>query len=242
MKKTLVIAAIAALVSSSALAGEVTSLASNLDGWAGSVEGGLDLRNGNTKQKDLHVKGAVSRSYGQWKHTLSAEALNQETSNVRTSEKYRAGWNTDYAINDRLFAFGEADWVKDRFSGYKYRTDELAGLGYHIIKSDNFIWDARAGVGLEQVKTELGDSSNDALAKIGTFAEYKFNDSVSLTETAEALFTSELQTYRSETAVKSKIAEHLAFKAGYAFETLSDVPAGRDKTDSYTFLSAVYDF
>lgn len=245
MNKLVVLAGAVALVSSAALADDaanVTTLNSALDGWSGSVEGGLDLRNGNTNQTDVYAKGAVSRSYGKWKHTLSGEALNQEQSEVRTSEKYRAGWNTDYQITDRMFAFGQAEWTKDRFSGYDYRTNEVVGLGYNIVKSDRFIWDARAGLGMEQIKTDDGQSSNDFLGKVGTNAEYKFNDHVSLTEDAEVLFTSELQTYRSVTAIKSKVAEHLALRAGYDVQVLSDVPAGRKKTDSYTFLGAVYDF
>lgn len=245
MKKMLVLAGAAALMSSAAMADDAastTALNSALDGWSGSVEGGLDVRNGNTEQKDLYFKGAVSRAYGKWKHTLAGEALNQEQSDVRTGEKYRAGWNTDYSITDRLFAFGQAEWNKDRFSGYDYRTNEVLGLGYNIFKTDALIWDVRAGLGMEQIKTETGDSSNDPLLKLGTHAEYKFNEHVSLTEDAEALLTNELQTYHSVTALKSKVAEHLALRAGYDVQVLSDVPAGRKKTDSYTFLGVVYDF
>lgn len=242
MKKMFVLAAVAALASTSAMAGDMTSLKSSLDGWAGTVEGGLNLRNGNTNSKDVYAKGAVSRAYGVWKHTLNGEALNQETAHIRSAEKYAAGWESDYQINDRLFAFGDLDWTKDRFSGYKYRTSEVLGLGYNIIKQDNFIWDARIGGGLEQTKTELGDTSNEALLKLGTNAEYKFNENVSLTELAEATFTSELETYKSETAIKSKVAANLAVRAGYNIEYLSDVPAGFTKSNSYTFVGAAYDF
>ncbi len=239
MKTFLTTAAAIALFSCAAQAVDAPI---EIDGWKGSVEGGLDIYSGNTSSTNLYGKAAVAKEIGKWTHGGFAEAFNQEQSDVRTGEKYRAGLNTRYDFTERFFGFGEVEYNKDRFSGYDYRVHEDVGVGYIFLDGDKWYWDGLVGAGMQHTKDITGDSNDSWLAKVGTNVDYQFNENVSFHQKAEALFSEDLDTYRSDSSVKSKISDSLSFRAGYKIEKLSSVPAGRKKSDSHTYLGVVYDF
>lgn len=210
--------------------------------WSGSVEGGINIHSGNTDSTDYNAEINLENKHGRWSHELHLEALAREENDSRTAEKYRISGRDNYLISERAFVFGDLEYTKDRFSGYDYRVNETLGFGY--IFADDEVWKlkTRAGIGGEHTKDETGDHADKLLGKLGANAAYKLNENVSITEDAEALLTDDLQTYRSKLALKTKLSESLAFRVGYNIEHLSQVPAGKKKTDQHTFLGLVYDF
>lgn len=242
MKTFLTTAAAIALLSGAAQAEDAPAADVKDNGWKGSVEGGLDIYSGNTNSTNIYGKAALDKEIGKWTHGVYAEAFNQEQSDVRTGEKYRAGLKTRYDFTERFFGFGEVEYNKDRFSGFDYRIHEDVGVGYIFVDNDKWHWDGLAGIGLQHTKEENGDTDNSILGKVATNIDYHFNENVSFHQKAEALFSEDLNTYRSDTSVKSKISDSMSFKAGYRVEKLSSVPAGRQNSDSHTYLGVAYDF
>ena len=242
MKTFLTTAAAIALMAGAVQAHDEPAAAEKTHGWSGTAEGGLDIFNGNTSSKNLYGKVAIAKEVGKWTHGGFAEAFNQEQDDTRTGEQYRAGLNTKYDFTDRFFGFGDVEYVNDRFSGFDYRIAESVGLGYIFVENDKWFWDGRVGVGLQHTEEENGDREDSFLGKVGTNIDYHFNENVSFHQKAEALFSEDLNTYRSDSSVKSKISETLAFKAGYKVEKLSSVPTGRNNSDSQTYVALSYDF
>ena len=243
MNKLIVTTAIIAISASAAHAqSNFYDSIGDISAWKGSVEGGLDKKDGNTELTDYYLNGKISHDSMDWKHTLSGSAYNSKTAKTRTEEKYRATWQSDYKFTDKTFGFFRLEGTKDRFSGYDYRFNESVGIGHKFIDDDKIYLEGRAGVGAEHTKLNNGDKSDLFLGNLGGDFRYNFNENVSFSQTLEGIFTEDLNTYRSETSIKSKVSDGIAFKAGYRVEKLSEVPAGRKKTDAHTFIGLVYDF
>jgi putative salt-induced outer membrane protein len=211
------------------------------DVWFGSAEAGLMYSTGNTERRNLNAKGELGYRPSDWEFRLGAELVNTEENDLQTDEEYRADLQGRYNFTDRDYGFVEADWIKDRFSGYDYRITEVVGYGRKWYDRDDFSWSSEAGGGMQQTKELNGDSSNNPLARLRNEFDWAITDYLSF-ENATKVDISELTTLRNEAALKNKLSESLFVKLGVDVEYLSDVPTGTNDTDTDVYLNLAYEY
>jgi putative salt-induced outer membrane protein len=210
--------------------------------WTGKVALGYLATSGNTDSSSLNSQFSVGFAHGKWQHTLDATAISSDENDVSTAEAYKLGWKSEYSFSEHDFLFGRAIWRKDRFSGYDQQFSQTVGYGRRVIDTPKHLLSAEIGVGARQSTLRDGSTEDDTIVRGG--ASYRWK----LTETSQ--FTQDLtvesgntNTYtESVTAIRTRLLGDFALVASYTLKNNSDVPAGTEKTDTYTALSVEYAF
>lgn len=209
--------------------------------WFGTVEAGLHIASGNTESEDLNAAVTLGYNQDRWTHSLSARVLNKKENDVRTNEEYRFGAGTRYDLSDVDFLFGEAEYVNDRFGGFEYRISEVVGYGRQWYDSADFTWSSSVGAGMQHTKTTTGVKEDSALGRIANDITWQITDSTAF-ENHIRLDIADINILRTETSIKNALSESLFLKVGFETESLSEVPAGRKKTDTDTLVNVVYEY
>jgi putative salt-induced outer membrane protein YdiY len=113
--------------------------------WTGSVNFGLGLTAGNNDT--LNANGGFEVKYDPKTRNVLKTAglfLYGETEGETTAEQYVLTFRDEYALNSRVFVFGDVRYLHDRFKGISYMVAPTGGIGYKILD----LADSKIGVGL----------------------------------------------------------------------------------------------
>ncbi|MEE9348165.1 MAG: DUF481 domain-containing protein, partial [Robiginitomaculum sp.] len=155
------------------------------------------------------------------------------------------GYQLDREINDKLYAYGNANYYSDEFGPFKNGSFLGAGLGYQAIKTEPMQWALEGGAGYRTQKTRPvgmvpGENVGEFALRGGSDFDYKLNENVSLFNNSEVIW-SDADTYIwNDIGITANLAGNLAARASFRFDTHSDVPAGTEKTDTISRISLVY--
>lgn len=218
------------------------ALADEDKAWGGSVEAGLAYGTGNSEKQDTNAALKLDYRLGQWLHEFSGKAINSKSDGTRSAEEYRAGWKTSYDLTDVDYVFANADYVNNRFAGYTYRITEAVGYGRKLLDDDTFKLSTEIGIGYRQNKLLNGTHEDGFLVRPGLDFEWKISDTATFSESLDIAIGADATITNSETAMKVQVLKNIYMKAGFSLEHISDVPAGRENTDTLSTLNLVYDF
>lgn len=212
------------------------------DGFKGQLEAGIGIQSGNVDSTDLHAKAAGEQELNDWRHHFEAAAYNSKQNGQRIDEEYHLGFGSDWKINERDYFYGQIGFLSDRYAGFKYRISESIGVGRRWVDDGVYLLDTRIGPGMRHTKFTNGDKEDSWIILGGLKAGWKVNDHVELGEDATVEYSPDGTIFNSDTWLKSKLSETLAFRAGFQVEHRTEVPAGLEKTDTRTTAGIVYDF
>ncbi len=113
--------------------------------WTGSVNFGLAVTAGNNDT--LNANGGFEAKYDPKTKNVFKTAglfLYGETEGETTAEQYVLTFRDEYALNSRVFVFGDFRYLHDRFKGISYMVAPTGGIGYKILD----LQATKIGVGL----------------------------------------------------------------------------------------------
>ncbi len=210
------------------------------DPWSGKATLGYLATSGNTENTSINTGFEIGYTRNKWFHQLTAKAVNSSQQEETTAEAYQAGWKTEYSFSESAFAFGRADWRKDRFSGYARQLSATVGAGYRFIDTENHTLNAELGAGARQQDTQDGIEENDTVIRGGLNYVWRLSETAQFNQDL-AIETGETNTYiESVSAIKATLIGDLALVASYTIKNNSDVPVGLENTDTFTALSLEY--
>jgi putative salt-induced outer membrane protein len=228
----------------------------NLSGTGGV---GLLMTTGNSETDSLNAN--VGLKYEK-EHFLGeaniAVLYNSEKTEVDgkkkdkvSAEKYNYAAKIGYKFDDVNYVFINGDYEDDRFSGYDYRTTSSIGYGRKVIDSDTIKFDIEIGPGYRYDRTNgywkddvfVDEKTEDELILRGyAMFNYTFSEAVSFQQDLTVVTGSDNTNTKSVTALKTRIVGDLAMKVSFKVDNNTDVPDDKDKTDTETALTLVYDF
>ncbi|MBK8870551.1 MAG: DUF481 domain-containing protein [Elusimicrobia bacterium] len=176
---------------------------------------------------------------------LWAHALNVESDNQRTSERYDAGEKAEWKLSGRNYLFERAQWESNRFAGYNHRYDASVGVGRGLLKTaaDDLFGEIGGGYINEQlVKAPRNDFVSGRL-----YAKYVrgISKTSSFFQDGEYLHNFDNPNgYRvnTETALKASLSTRMALKVSYIWKHVHEPPAGFKRDDSLTLLSLLINY
>lgn len=231
LNKTLFVATL--LASSLSFAGE----------WKGEGDLGYNSVAGNSESEALAVKLLISYVQNDWTHKAELSANTASTDDKTSAETYTFNFNSRYEINEDVYGFGNFRYQDDRFSAFEYQSSLTGGVGYHVVKTEETIFDAEIGAGYRGSERRDNQEKIDEAVAIGklTFKQQLTDntklESYLLTEAGEE------NTYvEAEVALKVAMSEQLALKLAYLAKHNTDVGPDIEKTDRYTTVSLNYNF
>ncbi|RKF23059.1 DUF481 domain-containing protein [Altericroceibacterium spongiae] len=214
-----------------------------LDMWTGKVEAGALRETGNTRSLGVTTGVTVNREGLQWVHKVHALFDYQKTNGVKTREQYLLSYEPQWNINqDLFFLYGLSKFERDRFQGYNQRYSISGGVGYRIINTDRVKLSIQSGPAWRKVNFTDGTNEMKVNGLAAVNLDWQLNDSVKLTQNADAYVQSGNSTLNSTTALEASLIGNLSAKASYAVEYNSEPLEGSVQTDTITRFTLVYGF
>ena len=242
------VAEIDALVSSlkaEAAARRREALASQgfFEGWGGEGQFGGFVTSGNTKDNGFNIGIVLNKDGLTWRHHINALADFQTAGGKRTREAYRLGYEADYAISQRWYAYGLLQWERDKFALLDRRFTEAVGVGYIVLNEAPFSLTVDGGPAFRQTRyITPAFSKNQVASRItGKFA-WDIRDGLKFTEDLGTLIGSGDSTLYSRTALTAAIMGNMSARVSFDVNHETSPPAGVKKTDTATRFTVVYSF
>ncbi|MEX0941980.1 MAG: DUF481 domain-containing protein [Pseudomonadales bacterium] len=219
---------------------EVTEAKSVLKIWSSQIELGAVMTTGNTEQENFKFAVNVVRNAEILKHTGQVTGIRASEDDIVTAEKYYATYQVDYKLAGDHSLFARGAYETDEFSGFEYQADATVGYTRLLYGSDAIEWHAGGGVGSRHSKFDTGVSESEFITRLATDVRWQVSDSAGFKQLLSAEIGEKSTITRSETSLGTTIAGDLAMKVAINVKHQSEVPFGRDKTDTESSITLVY--
>ncbi|WP_233996118.1 YdiY family protein [Erythrobacter sp. HL-111] len=210
--------------------------------WSGKGEFGAFRSTGNASNTGITAGLSLLRDGIRWRHKLSGRADYQETEGVVTREQYFAAYEPNWTISDRLYAYGLAQYERDRFQGFSARYAVSGGLGYDVLTGEDMTLSVKAGPAWRRTEFVAGGSRSDLAGLAALDFDWRLLDTVTVTQDASAFVQSGSSTFVSDSGLVAGIAGDLSLRLSYTVEHDTDPPAGAVRTDTLSRVTIIYDF
>ena len=212
------------------------------EGWSGTGQLGGFISSGKVETSGLSAGLNLTREGEHWRHHLRLLADYQRSGGVTSREQFLAALEPNYKFNDRLFAFGLAQFERDRQAGFDERYTLSGGLGVRLVNNDKLKLDVKASPALRWSDPVTGGS--EAMVSGLAGLNYRWTLSPTLTSTQDASLYIDAQNavFTSLTALNVKLGGKLSGQMALQTRRESDPAPGAPKSDTLTRMSLVYGF
>ncbi len=212
-------------------------------GWHGSVGAGLSISSGNSDAKSYNLTFDLKHD-PKTKNVLKLGALylRSDANGTTTGDKLSAFVRDEYTFSERVFAFGEVTFLRDKVALLDSLVAPGAGIGYKLVKTETTTLDVSAGFGAAFEKYANRDSTSSGAILASEALAWKVSPSVSVTQKATGLWKTKDTAdayYHFEVGVASSVSKLLELKLSWLLDHKTrPAVASLEKTDT-SFLAAV---
>jgi putative salt-induced outer membrane protein len=157
--------------------------------WTGSVGFGLALNRGNTDTTNLNLTADTTydpKTNNVWK--LQALYLRGDTGGTATVDRFLLQTRYERNLTARTYAFGQLQFLEDKFKAIDYLWAPSAGLGYKLIDTAVTKLSADAGLGVKRQKNAGMVADTAAVIAAGDKLEHKLTNTAAITQAFSALW------------------------------------------------------
>ena len=212
--------------------------------WNGQLELGGGSSSGNTSEQGITVGLSFRRKFAEnWEHDLDSNFDYAKSLGVVTKRKIIGAYKILLKPWDRFYAMNFLEIEADKFSGYKYRITENIGFGYEIINKSNMLWRLEGGPGIRYNKLYItGITETEFLGRLSNTFEMDVWKNIKLSNKTSVIFTDASTTFDNKAQLSARINAHLAAKLSFSVKHDTGAPFDKEKTDTISRATIVYDF
>ena len=230
------------LTAAALLAAAPAALAEDKPGWSGKAGFGYLGTTGNSETTNVNAVLDLMFNQHKWRHSLRVGAIGADTAGVSSAERYTFDVKSKYDFTEFDYAFGLVGWQKDKFGGVEEQLTGAVGYGRRLLNNDRHILNAEAGLGYRRLDFSDGTSDSGAVMRLGGDYRFNFSETAYFTQELGVEIGADSTTTLSVSAVSAKLLEALNLVLSYTIKNNSDVPAGTEKTDTFTAINIEYPF
>lgn len=210
--------------------------------WSGNADLGYSASNGNSETENLNALAKVEYLKGLWTHGLRLGGVREDDDGTTRAERYEVGYKVERALSEVSYVFGNLAWERDEFGGVYERTSETLGYGRKLFDTEVHRLETEIGIGARQNELRDGSMEDDAILRLAGAYERNISESATFNQDL-VVETGEANTYaESISGLKLRINGNLYAKLSYTVKHNDTVPAGSEKTDTYTAVNLSYEF
>lgn len=213
-----------------------------LDYFKGSIELGASRSTGNTDSLGLYAAVALEREGIDWRHKLQGRAEVQRNFGVTTAERVNASYQPNYKVDDRLYAYGLAQYERDRFLGYASRYTLGSGIGYAVLKGEALNLSVEGGPAVRHTAFIAADDETRFAGRASFDFRWKVSPTLNLTQNASLYLEEGASNALATTALDTRLIGALKARLSYNIQYQPDAPLGRDTLDTQSRATLVYSF
>jgi len=220
-----------------------------LEDWAGDIFLGYNKTSGNTDKGSGSVTAQAVKKFDKSDFMLKGNVFYSESDKKMDGQKWDAlaKHSHNFGKEGKWFNFYQVLIDHDYFADIDYRVTPAVGVGYHISQTEDWTWDADAGIGYRMTSYRSSNSSSDETptALVHTFMKKKVFKSAFLSEDLTVypgLKSGSGVILRSESAFTNPLSEKLDLELKYIIDYNSEPSLEKKKTDTQFIVGMKYKF
>lgn len=196
------------------------------------IELGAIFTSGNTEDENIKFKGNMVYLRESWEYGFSVDGFRSSKNSVLAAQRVYTVGSATYNLDPDSFILTRVAHEDDRFSGYDSQSDVSVSYGHSLLPDrENMDWNYTIGAGMRYSR-EPGDTTSEAILRLGTELRWNVSENALFIQTLSVESGSESSIGRSESSIQSDIMDNLSMKFTIKVKHQTDVPIGREKTDS----------
>ena len=222
------------------------------DRWSGEGELGAFQSSGNTESVGVAGALRLDREGIDWTHSIRLRADYQRQNGSTSREQFAASYEPRWQFDENIFAYGLAQYERDRIQGFSSRYSVSGGFGYRVIDNPKLKLSLKAGPAYRVTDFTDGTSADRLAGLVGLDFDWQMLDRLKLTQDVEALaetggeatliFDGANTTINLVTGLDFRVSNRLRSRLSYKVEYDSNPPAGSEGTDTLTRATLIYGF
>jgi putative salt-induced outer membrane protein len=231
------------LISAAALfAASAVTYAQDENGISTELEFGAIATSGNTEDESINFKGQVGWIDDAWEYNFRVNAFRSSRQSQLAAQRVYSVASAAYDLSEISFVETRLAHEDDRFSGYDSQTDLTVNYGRSLLNDrENMSLDTTVGIGYRQSLAPENDF-DEAIFRLAGDYNWNISDSAIFHQLLAAEAGGETSIFRSESSIETKILENLSLKFSVDIKHQTEVPVGREKTDTATAVTLVMRF
>jgi putative salt-induced outer membrane protein YdiY len=213
----------------------------------GSLSAGLSITSGNTDTSAFNL--AFNLVYDpKTRGVFKADAfyLRSTTNGDATTDKAAASLRYEYALTERIYAFAQVGYQRDKFKNVVYLFTPMAGGGYYFVKRKNLELSGDVSIGGAFEKDSGYDPSNSGAFSVSQGFLWKISPLATFTEKASGLWRTNRVSdafYHFEMSLAASITKASELKITYLVDVKNEPnPDTLKKTDTALIAAFVFKF
>ncbi len=208
------------------------------------LEFGAIATSGNTEDESISFKGRVEWIDDKWEYNFRLNAFRSSRQSQLAAQRVYSVASAAYDLSEISFVETRLAHEDDRFSGYDSQTDLTVNYGRSLLTNqENMTLETTVGIGYRQSKAPLPQGDFDEIIfRLGGDYNWDISDSATFHQLLSAEAGNETSIFRSESSIETKILENLSLKFSVDIKHQTEVPIGREKTDTATAVTLVMSF
>lgn len=179
--------------------------------WAGEAQLGYAASSGNSDTNNVNANLLISYSSYPWRHFPGAEVRFVDTNGKTNTERYAAGYKSEYFFSRRTFAFGNLSYDRDPFSDIESRWSATVGLGHALIDTERQTLTVQLGGGYRMTQfTDDTPDSDEPVARGAFNYNLQLTDNTSLRQDVAVMAGADNTFTESVTALQVSMTNNLS--------------------------------
>lgn len=206
------------------------------------IELGAIFTSGNTEDENVKYKVVVDWDRGDWDYRFSSDGFRSSKEDVLAAQRMYHVARAQYALNEASFVRTRLAYEDDRFSGFDSQSDFSVSYGRNLLRNQaNMDFSVNIGAGVRRSVTET-ETNNEAIGRFEGNYVWNLSETADFTQDFSVEAGSDSSIYRSESAIETTIMSNLAMKFSVKVKHQTEVPLLREKTDTETAVTLVWNF
>lgn len=208
---------------------------------ATEVELGATFTTGNTEERTVRYGVTMDWVRNYWDYQFTSDGLLGSRQGATTAQRFYHVIRGRRDLDDNSYLSIRGSYEDDRFSGYDYQADFTASYGRSWLRNiDNMNLDTDIGPGYRNSEGKL--SLNELIVRLATEFEWEISDSANFFQDLAMEFGQDSDIYRSETGIETEIQENIALRFSINIKHQTEVPIGKEKSDTQSAVTLVWNF
>jgi putative salt-induced outer membrane protein len=206
------------------------------------IEFGAIVTSGNSDDQNVKFKGTVDWNRGDWIYGFSSDGFRSSKNNRLNAQRLYHVGRAGHNINEFSFINARVSYEDDRFSGFDSQSDFSVNYGRNMLRSSSSMTLAmNVGLGMRR-SVQMDKSSNEAIGRVEGNYVWNLSPTAFFTQDFSLDSGSDSSIYRSESGIQSQIMDNLSLRFSIKIKHQTQVPVGREKTDTETAATLVLSF
>ncbi len=213
-----------------------------LERWEGQGQLGFSRSTGGSNDLGLNAGLQLKRLGADWTHALRSQIDYQKSNAVVTRERITAALESQYRFSDNAFAFGQAQYDRDRVQGIEQRFAISGGLGWTAVDDPGLRIALKGGPAYRYTDYRNAPDERVITGLAALDGRWTITTGVTLSQHAETFIAADNSTFASTTALDTSILGPLKARFSYTLDYQTQPPVGAVDLNTLSRASLVYDF